>query len=195
MRTLGDRPASMSTAANVIACSFACACLGSGCNQNVGPPAPIDFDSTAVVIDDDYAPSPERSLVVYSAYWQAVAFETAVAPGSSSAPQGTFPASDNTAYVVLAPGWDPDAGSPPTSFVLLQSRNGFGVHLGDTLHIPVDDATFAGNCASGSFLTQAQADFIVQRIFTAHIFPDVWVPFGYDAATCTTTLLGDAGPL
>jgi hypothetical protein len=62
------------------------------------------------------------------------------------------------------------------------------VSLGDTLHIPVDDATFTGNCAAGSFLTQAQADFI-----TREVFPGDFASRSYDAATCTTTPIGDAG--
>jgi hypothetical protein len=150
---------------------------------------------TTVVLDNDYPPSDTKPLVVYRAYWQAVSFEDAVAPGSSSDPQSTVPASDNTAYVVLAPGWDPTSATPPTSFVFMQSRSGFGVHLDDTVHIPVDDATFLGNCAAGSFLSQAQADFITERIFTPAIFPDATSSsFHYDAATCTTTPVGGAGP-
>lgn len=150
---------------------------------------------TAVVVDNDYAPTPAKPKVVYRAYWQAVSFPEPIPPGASSNPQNTVPASDNMAYVALAPGWDPDSSAPPTSFVLLQSRNGFGVHLGDTVHIPVDDATFIGNCASGSFLSQAQADLITQ-LFTEPIFPDAspaLPSFRYEAATCTTTLIGDAG--
>jgi hypothetical protein len=101
-------------------------------------------------------------------------------------------ASANTAYVVLAPGWDPTSDptstTQPTSFIVLQSRDGFAVNLGDTLHIPVDDTTFAGNCTAGSVLTQAQADFITQLVF-----PSTFRSFHYDAATCTTTQIGDAG--
>src|SRR5580700_5056432 len=68
----------------------------------------------------------------------------------------TVPASANTAYAVLAPGWDPTSSTSPT---------GFAVPLGDTLQIPVEDKTFMGNCASKSFLSQSQADLITQRIF------------------------------
>jgi hypothetical protein len=150
--------------------------------------------NTTVVLDNRYPPSTTKPLVVYRAYWQAVSFQDAIAPGSSSDPQPTVPASDNTAYVVLAPGWDPTSSTPPTSFVFLQSRSGFEVHLDNTLHIPVDDATFIGNCAAGSFLSQAQADFITERIFTPTIFPNAAASsFRYEAATCTTTPIGDAG--
>jgi hypothetical protein len=157
--------------------------------------------TTYVVFDNDYPPSATKPMVVYRAYWQAVPLQDAIAPGSSSEPQSTLPgggpvvpASDNTAYVILAPGWDLTSSTPPTSFVFLQSRSGFAVHLGDTLHIPVDDATFVGNCAAGSFLSQAEADFINERIFTPSLFPDAAASsLRYDAATCTTTPLGDAG--
>jgi hypothetical protein len=146
-----------------------------------------------VVVDNDYPPKVANPLTVYLAYWQAVPFQEPIVPSSSSSPQPTVPTSDSTAYVALAPGWDPLGSAPPTSLVLLRSRNGFGVHLGDTLHIPVDDSTFMGNCASGSFLSQAQADFITARIFTPTLFPGAPLPLRYEASTCTATLSGDAG--
>jgi hypothetical protein len=165
-----------------------------GCNAN---------PATTVIFDNDYPPSATKPMVVYRAYWQAVSLQDAIAPGASSEPQSTLsgggpvvPASDNTAYVILAPGWDLTSSTPPTSFVFLQSRGEFAVHLGDTLHIPVDDATFIGNCAAGSFLSQAQADFITERIFTPSLFPDAAASsLRYEAATCTTipTDAGDAG--
>jgi hypothetical protein len=144
--------------------------------------------ATAVVIDNDYAPSSTNAFVIYQAYWQAVSFPNAIPPGTSSDPQSTVPASANTAYALLAPGWNPASESPPTSFVVLQSRNGFEVRLNDTLHIPVDDTTFMGSCAAGSALTQAEADFITQLVFPAD-----FAAFRYDAASCTTTTIGDAG--
>jgi hypothetical protein len=150
--------------------------------------ANVDTPYTYVVLDNDYPASAPVPLVVYQAYWQAVAFTTPVPPGSSSPTLSTVPASDNTAWVVLAPGWDPTSASPPTRLVVLQSRSGFAVHRTDTLHIPVDDTHFAGNCASGSTLTQSQADFITQTVF-----PDVFRGLRYDAATCTTTHVDDAG--
>jgi hypothetical protein len=156
--------------------------------------AGCDGPSTNVVVDNGYPPYASVPLVVYDAYWQAVAFEQPdgaadpIPPGDSSEPQTTVPASANTAYVLLAPGWDPTSATPPTSFIVLQSQAGFAVSLGDTLHIPVDDTTFTGNCATGSFLTQAQADFITERVFAKD-----FVSLRYDAATCTTTPAGDAG--
>jgi hypothetical protein len=157
------------------------ALLATGC-------ANVDTPYTYAVVDNDYSADAAAPLVVYQAYWQAVAFTTPIPPGSSSAPQSTVPASDNTAWVVLAPGWNPSSPSPPRSYVILQSRSGFAVDLNDTVHIPVDDANFAGNCATGSALTQSQADFITQLVF-----PSLFRGLQYDAATCTTTPVVDGG--
>lgn len=147
-----------------------------------------------VVLDNDYAPMAAVALPVYFALWQAVVFADPVAPGSSSPVESSLAATDNTAYVVLAPGWDPTSKTPPTSFILMQSRSGFTVHLDETLHIPVDDSTFVGNCAAGSFLSQEQADFIAERVFTSAIFDAAPRPFHYDAATCAMSPLTDGGP-
>jgi len=143
---------------------------------------------TQVVLDNQFAL--DTSLVVYDAYWLNVSFAgQPLLPGSSSAPQSTVPASaDNAAYVVLAPGWDPMGTTPPRTLIAVQSRSGFAVALGDTLHIPVDDQAFEGNCAVGSRLTQSQADFLTQIVFAAD-----FAGLAYDAATCTTTPIGDAG--
>jgi hypothetical protein len=141
-----------------------------------------DAPSTHVVLDNRYPAS--TTNVVFQAFWQAVRFTAPLAPGASSDPEGTVAASANTAYVLLAPGWDPtaDGGAPPTAFILLRSPDGFAVDLGQTLHIPVDDTTFAGNCAAGRFLSQAHADFASQRVFAG-----VFGGLHYDAATCATT--------
>jgi len=149
---------------------------------------PDSAPQTQVVLDNQYAP--DTALVVYDAYWLNVSFAgEPVPPGSSSSPQSIVPASaDNTAYVVLAPGWDPTSTTPPQTLVVVQSRSGFAVALGDTLRIPVDDRGFEGNCAAGSRLTQSQADFLTQIVFTAD-----FAGLAYDAATCTTTPFGDAG--
>ncbi len=141
-----------------------------------------DTPHTNVVVDNGYEASAPIPLVVYRAFWQAVAFTTPIAPGQSSDPQNTVAASPNTAYVILAPGWDPDGGTTPTSLVVMQSLDGFSVSFDTTLHIAVDDATFIGNCAAGSHLSQDQADFITQRVFSSD-----FASLAYDAATCTTT--------
>jgi len=135
-----------------------------------------DKSHTSVVLDNHTA------SVVYRASWQAVTFPAPVAPGASSDPQASVAASANTAYVVLAPGWDLASDAGPTSFVVLQSREGFELHFDGTLHIPVDDDHFIGSCDAGSKLTQEQADFITQRLFSAD-----FMNLHYDAATCTVT--------
>ncbi|HXX68428.1 MAG TPA: hypothetical protein VEK07_14665 [Polyangiaceae bacterium] len=143
---------------------------------------------TSVVVDNDYPANSPAPLVVYQAYWQTATFTTPIPPGSSSASSSAVPASATTAYAVLAPGWNPAGSTPPSSLVVLQSQMGFSVHLDDTLHIPVDDTTFAGNCAAGSFLTQPQADFITQIVF-----PGVFACLTYDAAACTVSPMTDGG--
>ncbi len=155
----------------------ACACVAAallliGC----------DTPSTTVSLGNAYPPAPVSAFVIYRAFWQAVSFPTPIPPGASSDPADTVAASPNTAYVVVAPGWDATAGAPPASFLVLESRAGFAVHWNTTLHIPVDDDTVAGNCAAGSPLAQADADFITQRVFASD-----FSGLRYDAATCTTS--------
>ncbi len=150
--------------------------------------APVGCDQphTYVVLENNY-PRSAVPLVVYHAFWQAVSFQTPVPPGSSSDPQDTIPASANTAYAVLAPGWDVTSSTPPTSLIAIQSRNGFEVHLNDTVHIAIDDGTFDGNCASGSFLSPDQADFITQRVFASD-----FAELSYDPASCATAPIDEA---
>jgi hypothetical protein len=147
--------------------------------------------NTQVVLENDYPASGKSSLVLYEAHWQEVTFQTPLLPGASSGPQSTVAASANTAYALLAPDWDPTESTPPTSLIVIESRAGFSVDLGDTVTIPVDDSTFIGNCAAGGFLTQAQAD-----VVTKQVFPAVFVGKDYEAATCTTkqAARGDARP-
>ncbi|AKV04419.1 hypothetical protein AKJ09_11082 [Labilithrix luteola] len=144
---------------------------------------------TSVVLENRYPTAPTDALVVYDAYWQNVSFKgQPLAPGTASAPQDAVPASaDNRAFVVLAPGWDPSSTPPTTKLVVMQSRSGFAIALGDTLRIPVDDEHFIGNCAAGSSLTQEQADFLTQIVFTAD-----FAGRRYDASTCSTTPQEDA---
>ena len=146
-----------------------------------------DTPHTYVVLENNY-PRSTAPLVVFRAFWQAASFQTPVPPGSSSDLQDTVPASANTAYAVLAPGWDVTSSTAPTSLIAVQSRNGFEVHLNHTLHIHVDDTTFVGNCASGSFLSPDQADFITQRVFASD-----FVGLRYDPASCTTAPIDAAG--
>jgi hypothetical protein len=159
----------------------ALAVLAAGCMN-------LDTPHTSVDFENGYPASSSPPPVLYRAYWGNVSLPAPLVPGDSSGPQSAVPASDNTAYAVLAPGWDADASARPASLVALLSRSPFALHLDDTVHIPVDDTTFAGNCAAGSMLTQAQADFITQIVF-----PDAFAGTRYDAVTCTATPIGDAG--
>ena len=126
-----------------------------------------DTPHTNVVLHNEYPRLERDALVVYRAFWQAVSFAEPIAPGRDSGPRESVPASSNTAYVLLSRGFEPnrDAAALPVSFVVLESRHGFDLHVGETLHIHVDDANFDGNCAAGKALTQKQADFITQRVF------------------------------
>ena len=134
---------------------------------------------TKVLVENRY-PAQSR-LPVYHAFWQAVLFTTPIPPGAASEAQFSVPASPNTAYALLAPGWDPASADAPTSFVVLRSRSGFELHLNGALRIPVDDETFAGNCQAGSLLSQEECDFVTQRVFAGD-----FVGLTYDAASCTT---------
>lgn len=160
------------TPASLVALALLVAPFATGC----------DTPQTWVVLDNHYPVAGAPPLIVHHAFWQAVEFPSPVAPGASSLPQSTLAASANTAYVLLAPGLDPSSTTAPAAWALLQSRDGFGVDLDDALHIPVDDDTFAGNCAAGSHLSQADADFLTQRVFASE-----FGALGYDPATCTTT--------
>jgi hypothetical protein len=160
------------------------ALLSGGC-------AYVDTPYTWVNLFDDYPATAKAPYVIYAGLWGGVTFPGPMSPGSSSGPQPTVPSSPNTAYVIVAPGWEGgagcDAGTPP-SLLVLQSRTGYGVSLSSTVDIHVDDATFAGNCAAGSHLTQSQADFI-----TRLVFPCVFAGLSYDAETCTVHRAVDAG--
>jgi hypothetical protein len=139
-----------------------------------------DTPHTGVVVENDY-PAATANVIV-QAFWQSISFTSPIPPGTSSTPETSIFASPNTAYVLLAPRWDPSASTPPTSFVVLESNGGFALHVDMTLTIPVDDTTFTGNCTAGSFLSQAEADFITQNVFA-----QTFAGLHYDAATCTTT--------
>ena len=139
-----------------------------------------DTPETHVALHNGYAGS--SAFVIYRARWEAVSFDTPVGPAASSELHDTIPASENTAYVLIAPGWDPMRSVPPTAFIALQSTTGFAVDLDETLEIEVDDAAFVGDCSVGRALSQAAADFVTQRVFAS-----VFQGRRYDAATCTTT--------
>lgn len=133
-------------------------------------------DPTKAVVDNAYPASSQ--VVVYKAWWSATLFEDPVLPGASSDEQRSVPES-NFVYALLAPGWDPASGSPPTKLLAVRSKEPLAATRGDTLHIIVSDATFAGSCDARQPLSQEDADFITQRIF-----PGDFANVSYDAATC-----------
>ena len=150
-------------------------------------------DATQAIVDNAY-PAPADAdattqIAVYRAWWAPTYFPDAVGAGTSSTQYRTVPGT-GTAYAVLAPGWDPSSATPPTQLVVVESKVPLSIDRGDTLHIAVSDATFAGNCAANQPLSQTDADFITQSIF-----PGEFANLTYDAATCTTTTSdADAGP-
>jgi hypothetical protein len=150
-------------------------------------------DPTSAVVDNAYPASPATALtgpqiVVYKVWWSATLFKEPVVPAASSDVERSVPESD-TAYALLAPGWDPASGSPPTTLVPVRSKSKLVAPRGDTLHIVVSDGTFRGRCDANEPLSQEDADFITQRIF-----PGEFANVTYDAKTCTTTsAVHDAG--
>lgn len=150
---------------------------------------PDDGPSTGVVLENGYKAGTAAALTVYDAQWLNVSFQgSPVAPGATSAPQPAVPSSANAAYALLAPGWGPTSTVSPVTLIVMQSRSGFGVGLGETLHILVDDTNFQGNCAAGSHLSQAEADFLARIVFAKD-----FSGLRYDASTCATTQEADAG--
>jgi hypothetical protein len=141
-------------------------------------------DPTTAVVDNAYP-----QAVVYQAWWVTTLFTEPTAPAASSDALRVVPA-EETAYALLAPGWDPASGEPPATLVPLRSKTKLSVSRGDVLHITVSDATFDGSCAAGQPLSQEDADFLTERIF-----PGPFTGLRYDAATCTVHPLGaaDAG--
>jgi hypothetical protein len=149
-------------------------------------------DPTSAVVDNAYPASPDPpitgpQIVVYKVWWAATLFEEPVAPTGSSDVERSVPTSD-IAYALLAPGWDPASGVPPTKLVPVRSKNKLAAPRGDTLHIVVSDDTFRGSCDARQPLSQEDADIITKRIF-----PGEFANVTYDAKTCTTSALHDAG--
>lgn len=157
--------------------------LISGCNTP---------DPTSAVLVNRYPVSPNArtsdSVVVYKGWWAVAQFADPVAPDSESDPVRVVPGTDY-GYALLAPGWEPASGAPPSTLIPVRSSQRLSVARGDTLSFVVSDATTDGDCAAGKPLSQEDADFITQRTF-----PNEFESAVYDAATCTrSALAGDAG--
>ena len=153
-------------------------------------------DPTQVVVDNDYPvlAAADRSMdggglaaemTVFKVWWSTTLLPDAVAPGSEGQPQRTVPGAQ-FAYALLAPGWDPSSATAPERFLAAKSVSPLTIDRGDTLHVRVSDATFAGNCAAGKPLSQEDADLVTQRIF-----PDEFAGISYDAPTCAATTSAD----
>ena len=138
---------------------------------------------TSAVLDNGYAADDggTNQVVVYRGWWFVTEFLDPVLPGASSGPERSVEGSD-FAYVVLAPGWDPSSGAPPSVLLPVRSAGPLASTRGDTLHVLVSPTPFIGDCSSGSPLTQDDADFITHRIF-----PGDFARYTYDAKTCKLT--------
>ena len=149
-------------------------------------------DPTMAVVADAYPAVGDAGAAgevsVYKAWWSTTLVADPVAPGGESPAQRAVPASDY-AYALLAPGWDPSSGAPPSRLVAVRSTTKLSVGRGDTLRIAVSPESFDGDCAAGKPLAQDDADFITQRIF-----PGDFAGVTYDAKTCTTISADGGAP-
>ena len=132
-------------------------------------------DPTKAVVENAYS-----GTVIYKAWWAATLFDAPVLPGEASDEQRSVPETDFV-YALLAPGWDPDSGSPPARLIAVKSKQKLVANRGDTLHIVVSNGTFAGSCDAAQPLSQEDADFITRRIF-----PGDFANVTYDARMCAS---------
>ena len=152
--------------------------------------AGCDTAPTTAVVENGYpaAADTANTVTVFKLWWAATLFPDPVPPGASSETERTVPSTD-FAYALVAPGWSPAAGTPPSRLVALESARPLTAPAHDLLTITVDDARFVGNCAAGSTLAAADAALIAERIF-----PGDFAGATYDPATCATvTATVDAG--
>lgn len=154
------------------------ALLAAGCETETASSAIVHDGYPAIADGGD----PSTEVTVYKVWWTTTLFLDPVVPGADSDSQRIVPATDY-AYALLAPGWGPKSGAPPTVLVPVRSADKLSVSRGDTLHIDVSDATFVGNCAAGKPLSQHDADFITQSIF-----PGDFDAVTYDAKTCKAAI-------
>ena len=141
-------------------------------------------EPTMVLVENAYpvvpvGGDPATLVVVYKAWWVTTLFKDPLLPGATSDEERSVPETDFV-YALLAPGWDPTSQTPPTTLIPVKSKAKVGVARGETLSISVSDGTFSGNCGATPPLSQDDADFITQRIFTGD-----FIGVQYDAKTCT----------
>jgi hypothetical protein len=149
----------------LLATALAGGTLLAGCNDA----------ATTAVVENTYP-----AATVFKVWWVTTLFPSPVAPGASSETERTVPG-DDFAYALLAPSGLPDAQQPPANLVALKSTEKIAAAEHDLLTITVSDDRFAGNCASGSVLSDEDAQLIVQRIF-----PGDFAGQTYDPATCAS---------
>lgn len=149
-----------------------------------------DAPATLVVVNSYPAQSDAAiaaPITIYKVWWKATLIVDPVPPDGASAVARTVPGSDH-AYALLAPGWLPESGAPPTVLVAAQSAERLSLGRGAQLEILISDDTFIGNCAAGRPLDAESASLIVERIF-----PGDFAGASYDPTTCATTpIAGDA---
>jgi hypothetical protein len=173
----------MKIAASAFCVCVSCFPLLAACNTS---------DPTSALLLNEYPPnatSSTASTTVYKGWWSVALFPDPVLAGQTSDPERAVPGTDY-GYALLAPGWDPSSGTPPTGLIPVRSTEKLSVVRGNTLNFLVSDSRTLGNCAGGQALSQEEADFITQRIF-----PGEFANLNYDATTCTavTADLGGAG--
>jgi hypothetical protein len=125
-------------------------------------------DATMLVVDNGYS----NATKVDRVWWSETLVPDVVAAGAESPAYRTVVGED-FAYAVI------DRGG---GFIPVRTSARFASERGSTLHILVSPSTVIGDCASGTVLTQGEADVITQSIFPAE-----FAGVTYDAATCTTT--------
>jgi hypothetical protein len=137
-----------------------------------------DSPSTALV-ENAYAPA--SVMTVYKTWWVTTLFASPVAAGATSETERTIPGRD-FAYALLAPGWSPEAGGPPSRLVAVKSAAPLVASEHRLLRIVISGATFVGDCATGPPLTDDDA-----RLLVEDLFPGDFAGLTYDAATCTSS--------
>jgi hypothetical protein len=145
-----------------------------------------DPDPTLAIVDNAFPPPPQggepsAQTAVFKVWWSVTLFSDPVAAGASSQANRVVPGRE-AAYALLAPGWDPASGTPPTTLIPVKLRSEVSAARGDTVHITIAEATVDGLCASGTALSQDDADLITHRIF-----PGDFANVTYDAARCIST--------
>lgn len=128
------------------------------------------------------------SVPIFQVWWGTTLFSSPVAPGATSEPERTVPATD-FAYALIAPGWSVEERDRPSALLALKSAAPLVAPAHHLLTIVVADDGFVGDCAAGRPLPEEDARFIVERIFPGEFAGTI-----YDSSTCVATpVAADAG--